>query len=177
VTRAGRRVLISAGVAAAAAGLGAALWQGRRAAQRAAMADSDAEALWALRFARPEGGEMAMATLRGRPLLLNFWATWCPPCIREMPEIDRFARQFAGNGWQVLGLAADQEKPVRDFLSRNPVGYPIALAGFEGIALSRQLGNDTGALPFTVAFDARGTVSQRHLGETKFDLLASWAKA
>jgi len=117
-----------------------------------------------------------MASLRGKPLLLNFWATWCPPCIQEMPEIDRFARQFASNGWQVLGLAADQEKPVREFLGRQPVGYPIALAGFEGITLSRQLGNEAGALPFTVAFDAGGRVTHRHLGETRFEMLAAWAK-
>lgn len=175
MTRGGRRVVLSVGAAAAAAGLAAALWQGRRAGPQSTQAE--AEPIWSLRFARPEGGEFAMATLRGKPLLLNFWATWCPPCIREMPEIDRFARQFASNGWQVLGLAADQEKPVREFLSRQPVGYPIALAGFEGIALSRQLGNEAGALPFTVAFDAGGQVTHRHLGETRFEVLATWAKA
>ncbi|MBL8344463.1 MAG: TlpA family protein disulfide reductase [Rubrivivax sp.] len=174
MTGGGRRLLLSAGAAAAAAGLAAAIWQGRRAGPQSAQAD--AEPIWSLRFARPGGGEFAMATLRGKPLLLNFWATWCPPCIREMPEIDRFARQFASNGWQVLGLAADQEKPVREFLSRQPVGYPIALAGFEGIALSRQLGNEAGALPFTVAFDASGRVTHRHLGETRLEVLATWAK-
>jgi thiol-disulfide isomerase/thioredoxin len=175
MTRAGRRLLLSAGAAAAAAGVAAALWQGRR--SGAPAADAGPDAVWSLRFARPDGSELAMASLRGRPLLLNFWATWCPPCVREMPEIDRFARQFAANGWQVLGLAADQEKPVRDFLSRTPVSYPIALAGFEGIVLSRRLGNDAGALPFTVAFDAQGRVTHRHLGETRFEVLVSWAKS
>lgn len=171
-----RRRALWLGSAAAAAGLGVALWRGRQ-------DDADAETgvgpadFWGLRFAKPGGGELAMAALRGRPLLLNFWATWCPPCIREMPEIDRFARQFSSNGWQVLGLAADQEKPVRDFLDRNPVSYPIALAGLEGITLSRRLGNESGALPFTVAFDARGKLVHRHLGETRFELLSSWAGA
>ena len=92
-----------------------------------------------------------------------------------MPEIDRFARQFGENGWQVLGLAADQEKPVRVFLGANPVSYSIGLAGFEGIALSRTMGNEGGALPFTVALDAAGDVAHRHLGEAKFELLAAWA--
>ncbi len=172
--KAGRRTLLWVGAAAAAAGLGTALWQNQR--RGAPAGETVAPEIWSLRFARPGGGELAMAALRGRPLLLNFWATWCPPCVREMPEIDRFARQFAANGWQVLGLAVDQEKPVRDFLGRSPVGYPIALAGFDGIALSRQLGNDAGALPFTVAFDAQGRVVHRHSGETRFEVLAGWAK-
>lgn len=181
MTRPGRRLLLAAGAAAGAAGLAVAILQGRRAPPSPPPPSEPAgpqgpDPVWSLRFARPEGGELVMATLRGRPLLLNFWATWCPPCVREMPEIDRFARQFATNGWQVLGLAADQEKPVRDFLGRNPVDYPIALAGFEGIALSRQLGNDAGALPFTVAFDVAGRVTRRHLGETRYEVLAAWAK-
>jgi len=176
---AGRRgLMVAAGAAAAAAGLTAGLWQLRRAGEPAAPAGTSGPTdPWALRFPQPDGGELVMAKLRGRPLLLNFWATWCPPCIREMPEIDRFARQFAANGWQVVGLAVDQDKPVRDFLSRNPVSYPIALAGFQGIELSRSLGNDAGALPFTVAFDATGKVVKRHLGESRFELLASWASA
>ena len=82
-----------------------------------------------------------MATLRGQPLVLNFWATWCPPCVKEMPEIDRFQREFAARGWQVLGLAVDRPQPVREFLARTPVGYTIAMAGLEGTELSRQLGN------------------------------------
>ena len=173
-----RTLLVGATAAAAAmAGIGAGLWRWQGDTSIAPAADAAGTALWSLRFAKPGGGELAMAEFRGRPLLLNFWATWCPPCVREMPHLDRFAREFAANGWQVVGLAADQEKPVRDFLSRNPVSYPIALAGFEGIALSRSLGNEAGALPFTLALDAAGRVTQRHLGESRFELLAGWARS
>lgn len=176
--RTGRRKVLLGGVAlaAGAAGVGGALWlEGRQA--RAIVADSDPETafLWDLAFTRPDGTELALASLRGKPLVINFWATWCPPCVKEMPEFDRFHREFAPKGWQVLGLAVDSPTPVRDFLARVPVGYAIALAGFSGTELSRQLGNPQGALPYTVMMDARGKPLQRHLGETNYEALAGWA--
>jgi thiol-disulfide isomerase/thioredoxin len=165
-----RRLLLLAGAAAAAAGAGLAWWRGR--------ADGEAidSALWSLRFDAPQGPAFELARFRGKPLLLNFWATWCPPCVREMPALDRFHREFSPRGWQVLGLAADKEEPVREFLTRTPVGYPIGLAGFSGIELSRKLGNLAGGLPFTVLFDAAGRVAHRHSGETRFQQLAGWAE-
>ena len=132
--------------------------------------------MWALRFERPEGGELVMADLRGRPLVLNFWATWCPPCIKEMPELDRFHREFAPQGWQVVGLAIDGPTPVRDFLRRVPVGFAIGLAGLGGTDLVRRLGNAAGGLPFSVIFGRDGQVLHRKLGETSFDELAGWAR-
>lgn len=177
MTDPGRRLALAVGLLAGAAGVGVAWWHNRSARPPAGGANPAAVAdeVWSMKMARPEGGEFTMASLRGRPALLNFWATWCPPCIREMPEIDRFAKQFSPNGWQVVGIAVDQAQPVRDFLARNPVVYPIALAGFDGVALSRLLGNEAGGLPFTVALDARGSVAHRHIGETRFEALAAWA--
>jgi thiol-disulfide isomerase/thioredoxin len=131
--------------------------------------------LWDRSFPVPGGGTLEMASLRGRPLLLNFWGTWCPPCVREMPELDRFAQQFKPDGWQVLGLAVDNESAVKDFLLRQPVSYPIALAGFGGIELSRRLGNSQGSLPFTALFDRSGSLRRIHLGETRLADLAAWA--
>ena len=177
----GRRRLLTAGVAAGAVLAGGALAWWRQSATPVAAGSADAangnplDSLWALSLARPEGGELALATLRGKPLLINFWATWCPPCVRELPEIDRFHREFGPRGWRVLGLAIDGPTPVREFLARVKVGFPIALAGLEGTELLNQLGNPQGGLPFSVMIDGAGRVVQRKLGETHFDELAAWA--
>jgi thiol-disulfide isomerase/thioredoxin len=171
-----RRRLLLAGVGAGAALAGVAgslWWQG----PTPVAADDPAAALWPLRFARPEGGELVMAQWRGRPLVVNFWATWCPPCVREMPELDRFHREFAPRGWQVVGLAVDNLAPVRDFLQRIPVGFPIGMAGFAGIEIGRTLGNAAGALPFTVLLGSDGRIAHRKLGETTHAQLAALATA
>ena len=157
-------------VAASAAGVGWAIWRDRKA--------SAAEAqLWASSFQTPTGPPLVMAAFRGQPLLLNFWATWCPPCIREMPAIDRFAREVASRGWGVVGLAADNVEPVREFLTLRPVSYSIGLTGFAGIELSRTLGNMTGGLPFTLLLGRDGAVLQRRSGEIDAAQLGAWAAA
>jgi thiol-disulfide isomerase/thioredoxin len=169
-------VLGAAGATAAGAGVGWNLWR-QPAPEPAVALDAPTLAFWQARFPQPDGAELAMASLRGRPLVLNFWATWCPPCVKEMPELDRFAKAFASRGGRVLGLAVDNPTAVRQFLAKTPVGYAIALAGFDGTELSRALGNSTGALPYTAVFDRQGRVVQRKLGETSFDELNRWAQA
>ena len=170
-----RRTLLmaGAGAAAAAAGIG---WQQWRAPAVGAPLTEAELAFWQSSFTQPDGQTLAMAPLRGRPLVLNFWATWCPPCVKEMPELDRFAKAFAARGGRVIGLAVDNPSAVRQYLAKAPVAYAIGLAGFDGTELSRKLGNSTGALPFTAVFDRLGAVVQRKLGETSFDELNAWAQ-
>jgi thiol-disulfide isomerase/thioredoxin len=175
-----RRLLVGAAGAAALTGLGLGWWQhGTSAAPIAAQAQAvepdELAALWAMRVAQPQGGELDLATLRGQPLLVNFWATWCAPCLREMPELDRFHREFGPRGWQVLGLAIDGPTPVREFLARVPVGFLIGLAGIDGTDLIHALGNSQGGLPFSVMINAGGQIIQRKMGATHFDELAAWA--
>ena len=181
-----RRLLgVGVGLAAVLAGGGLSWWRQAAAPDTATATDAAASttadeglaALWQLRFSRPEGGELVFAELRGKPLLINFWATWCAPCVREMPQLDRFRREFGPQGWQVVGLAIDGPTPVREFLQKLPVGFAIGLAGLHGTELVRTLGNTQGGLPFTVLIGADGRVLQRKLGETNFDELAAWAKA
>jgi thiol-disulfide isomerase/thioredoxin len=134
-----RRALFAAsGLAAAAAGASLSWWHTRPIPQ--SLDAPTSPDLWSLRFARPEGGELVMAQLRGRPLVLNFWATWCPPCIREMPQLSRFAREFRPAGWQVVGLAAESAEPVRRFLQKLPVDFPVGLAGVQALGLAARGG-------------------------------------
>ncbi|MDI1257732.1 TlpA disulfide reductase family protein [Aquabacterium sp.] len=132
---------------------------------------------WGKQFDTLEGPALALSSLKGRPLLINFWATWCPPCVKEMPELDRFHREFSGQGWNVLGLAVDSPTPVRGFLAKKPVAFKIGLAGFGGTELAQELGNSVGGLPFSVLIDAHGGIRQRKMGATSFEELAAWAKA
>lgn len=167
-----RRSALIVGVAstAGAAGLGAALWRTQR---KAAL---DAQ-VWDMQFDQPAGGQLALKTLRGQPLLLNFWATWCPPCVSELPLLDRFQREHAVSGWQVAGVAVDNLKPVTEFLTRHPVGFAIGLAGGGGIELARTLGNSGGALPFTAVFDRSGDLVRRKLGVITAADLQDWVKS
>lgn len=168
-----RRGLLYAGVAglAAAAGAGVA-WRK----WRPDPASDAAAALWPLSFDTPAGAPLKMESLRGRPLLVNFWATWCPPCVDELPLLDQFYRENAANGWQVVGLAIDQPSAVRSFLARTPIRFPVGLAGLGGTELARALGNGVGGLPFTVVVDGAGKVVQRRMGRVTQADLAHWAR-
>ena len=166
-----RRTVVASGLAvgAAAAGAGLSWWRSR---STAAPLPAD---FWTLRFERPGGGELSFAALKGKPLLLNFWATWCAPCVTEMPLIDAFAKRQAG--WNVVGLAIDGPSPVREFLTQRPVTFSIGLAGLTGVDLTRALGNTAGGLPFTLLLDAMGQPVQRRLGALKDGELERWAAA
>jgi thiol-disulfide isomerase/thioredoxin len=168
-----RRRLLYAGVAGVAAAAGAVLaWRK----WRPDASFDQATALWALSFDTPGGSTLKMADLRGRPLLLNFWATWCPPCIDELPLLDSFYRKNAPNGWQVVGLAIDQPTSVRTFLARTPLSFPVGLAGLDGPGLSRTLGNLAGGLPFTVVLSGTGQVLQRRMGRVTASDLDQWVR-
>ena len=173
-----RRGMLFGGVAAvaAAAGVGGAWWRERSAGSSAAGGEMLDATFWAQKFERPEGGDLALSSLRGKPLLLNFWATWCPPCVEEMPMIDAFFREHGTNGWQVVGLAIDQPSAVRKFLQRTPVTYPTGLAGLQGTELVKNLGNTGGGLPFTLVLNSNGSVAARKMGKLETSDLETWRR-
>lgn len=114
---------------------------------------------------------------KGRPLVLNFWAPWCGPCVKEMPELDRFSKAQGPKGALVIGLAIDEEAAVRKFLASHSIGFPICVLGFAGLSLARGLANDSNvALPFTAVFSIDGTLSHRKFGPTDVDELTHWVR-
>lgn len=163
-----RRLLLGAtAVGAALLGVGAA-WIGKSTPDATPPAEP-VDGFWAMQWDTPQGGKLPMHALQGRPLLLNFWATWCAPCVQELPLINDFYRQNKSNGWQVLGLAIDKLAPVQSFLQKMPLDFPVGMAGLAGADLVRSLGNTAGGLPFTVVFGANGTVLYRKMGRLSAD--------
>lgn len=111
------------------------------------------------------GREWAMTTFLGQPLVVNFWATWCAPCVQEMPVLDELSKKQLGV--QFVGIGIDHADNVRQFVTKVPVSYPLLVAGHGGIALVRDLGNRGGGLPFTVMFDANGGMIDTILGQVE----------
>jgi thiol-disulfide isomerase/thioredoxin len=171
---AARRRWLYGGVAAAAALGGGALAWWRF--QPHGAADGAVQSLWRQTFTTPDGAPLAMQSFQGRPLLVNFWATWCPPCVEELPLLNRFYAERKAQGWQVVGLAIDQPLAVRQFLARLPLQFPIGMAGMGGTELGRAMGNLQGGLPFTVLLGANGRVLQRKMGQLTADNLARWGQ-
>ena len=135
-----------------------------------------AEVFWNLSFDTPDLQSLTMSSFRGKPLLVNFWATWCPPCIEELPLLDAFYQEQKGNNWQVLGLAVDQPTAVRKWLQAKPLSFPVAMAGLTGTELSKSLGNLAGSLPFTAVFSASGELLHRKTGKVSKEDLVLWAQ-
>lgn len=102
---------------------------------------------------------------RGKILVINFWATWCGPCLKEIPEFINWQREYAGKNVQFIGIAIEDRAAVADYVQRVAVNYPVLVAGDVGSQLASQLGNIINAVPFTVIVNAQGQIVHRQPGE------------
>jgi thiol-disulfide isomerase/thioredoxin len=140
-------------------------------AAQAAAAPSAVEQLWAAPVTTVEGKPQSLSLLKGHPIVVNFWASWCGPCVEEMPALSQLQRDYAKKGIQFVGLGVDSEKNVQAFLQKVKVAYPIYITGFGGADLARAFGNNAGGLPFTVVIDANGNVRSTKLGQINSEAL------
>lgn len=124
-------------------------------------------ALYTASFPDLTGKTVALSQLKGRPVVANFWATWCTPCVEEMPHLDALSKSLPSI--QFVGIGIDTEANISQFITKIPVSYPLYVAGHSGISLVRELGNAAGGLPFTVLLDAEGHIFDTILGQVSLE--------
>ena len=112
----------------------------------------------------------------GQVLMINFWATWCPPCRREMPAFIELQEKYQDKGFTIIGIALDEKQAVIDFTDPMGMNYPILLAEQEGITLAKAYGNNLGVLPFTVIVDRKGNIIHRQRSELTFEQVEGMIK-
>lgn len=133
---------------------------------------AEAEPLFAASFPDVAGTTRPLGRWRGQPLIVNFWARWCVPCRKEIPELARIRSQHQSRGLEVIGIGLeDNAEAVMDFAKAYDMNYPLLLSGNQGLALMRALGNSKAGLPFTLVIDQQGRILQSKLGPmTRADL-------
>ena len=133
--------------------------------------DPSIKAFFANTWQTPDGKSINTEDWRGKVLVVNFWASWCPPCVDEMPTLDRVSKEYGSKNVLFVGIGIDSPSNIRDFLEKTPVSYPIAIGGLEGSNLAKQMGNTQGALPYTVIINASGKSTFTKLGKINEDEL------
>ncbi len=158
-----RQLALAALIAVVAAGVGFAIhaWYFGRSAQTSGGGSGDA--LQAT-LKDLSGTPQRLDQWRGKVVLVNFWATWCEPCRKEIPEFVRIQEKYGQRGVQFVGVAVDDAAKVASFVEEFHINYPVVIGGLEALELSRRLGNRSGGLPFTVIFDRAGTPVKTELG-------------
>jgi len=165
-------LVIIVALAAGAAGVFTAR-RGDSAVQANASAEQSAAlaTLLALDFPDNAANKRPLSGWEGKVLVLNFWATWCPPCRKEMPALSAISTKYRDRGVQFFGISIDTESNVRSFQTQTPVSYPLLIASPSAVQLTEALGNTVQALPFTVIVDKNGKIGLVKLGPMSEDEL------
>ena len=123
------------------------------------------KAFFANSWQSPDGKPANSGEWQGKVLVVKFWASWCPPCVEEMPTLDLLQQEFLQQNVLFVGIGIDSPSNIREFLKSTPVSYPIVIGGLEGSNLSKQMGNTQGALPYTVIINSKGKAIYTKLGK------------
>ncbi len=118
-----------------------------------------------------KGVNQPLSQWRGKTLIVNFWATWCAPCVDEMPELVELQKEQAERNLQIIGIGIDTASNIAEFSSKHKIDYPLYVAGMNGTELSRKFGNQAGGLPYTVLIGPDGQIRKAYLGRLKMEQL------
>jgi peroxiredoxin len=122
-------------------------------------------------FTNINGQQQTLKQWQGKIIVLNFWATWCPPCREEMPELSAMQNQYKQQNLVILGLSVDDLETTKTYMKTAPVSYPILSGDMTAMNLAESLGNNRGILPYTVIVDANGNVVKTFFGRVNQQLL------
>ena len=107
---------------------------------------------------------------QGKVMMVNFWASWCPPCVREIPAFIKLQETYASQGLVIVGIAIDNKQNIVDFTDPMEMNYPVLMAEKEGVPLAGAYGNRLGVLPYTVIVNREGKIVYTHRSELTFDI-------
>ena len=123
------------------------------------------EVLPEVTLADRDGRPRALSEWAGRPLIINFWATWCAPCRREIPMLNALAADPGYAGFEVIGIAIDFREDVQSYLQKTPIDYTVLIGEQDGMEAARAFGMESIGLPFTAFSDRQGRIATIHVGE------------
>jgi thiol-disulfide isomerase/thioredoxin len=135
------------------------------------LSPSIADQLFATRMPDTNGVQQTFSQWKGKTLVINFWATWCPPCREEMPALSRLQSKHAENNVQFIGISIDFADNVKKFARQLQPTYPLLIGDAIGADLNRLLGNTQQALPYTLVLDSHNKVLLQRLGQVREDEL------
>ena len=132
---------------------------------------SQAQVLLDARFNALNGSEVSLKTWQNKIIVLNFWATWCPPCREEMPELSKMQDEYKNQNLVIIGLSTEDLDTTKNFIAEHPVSYPVLAGDMQAMTFAESLGNNQSILPYTVVIDEKGQLVKTFFGRVNQTLL------
>ena len=172
-----RRALIGLAAAAAVSGAGFSWWRSQERERERQEEENAVKLFFEQTLPDSNGNVFAFEQLRGSQVVANFWATWCAPCVEEMPELSALASELQGSGTRFIGVGVDNPDAIARFSKKLPVSYPLVVANATGAFLAARFGNNAGGLPYTVVIGGDGRVKEKFLGRVSIESLREVIKS